>query len=184
MAQSNPSSRVAIAEPMRPEPEDADLHPVDVAAVRERASAGPPTGTHIPVGGTEAAQGHQHQPDGGVGDGVGQHVGGVAQADSVGARGSHVDRVVTDAVAHDRAQVGQRGNQIGIDTWVAPRHDHPDGFTVFGQESCTIAVGRQPQRLVSEGQLGRQHRLQRPDLQYLVRLGCRHDSIIRWPSWE
>ncbi len=109
--------------------QNAQLLAADLAGDRE-FRRGPASGADKAVGGGKAARGHDHQPDGEVGDIVGQHVGRVGNGNAAGQGPVHRHQVVADAVDGDDLQPGHavdqgcgRAVQAAGDQGAGPRGD-------------------------------------------------------------
>ncbi len=144
-----------------------DSHPRVAHLTRQRVHPvdRPPARPHVPVRRRELPHHVDHQPDCGVRNAVGQHVGRIADGDATLCRGVHIGRVVADPEVHDRAERRQRRHQTRVDARAPRRHHRRDLAAVRGQKRRTLVgfVGQHIGRIVVLKGL-RQRRLQRPDL--------------------
>ena len=88
--------------------QDPDLQPADIPRVGELPVERPPTRPYVAVGRAKTPQRHQDQPQRRIGNGVRQHVGGVAHTDTTALGRVEIDPIHAVAVVDDRLQVGQR----------------------------------------------------------------------------
>ena len=131
---SKPAQRRAIALPIPPETEDADTLAADSQSGWEALLA-PFSGLHELVAERYASRGRYEQPNGHVGDIVGQHVrrsavngAGRAVVDQAGAQGFYLDAAAAaegqiDGIGADAVDCDQLERRQRIDD-LAPRSDH------------------------------------------------------------
>ena len=129
----------------------------------------PPSGAYVAVGGRKLPHHVDHQSDRGVGDAVGEHVGGVAHPDASFGSCVDVGGVVADTEVHDGAEVGKCSHQVRVDSGATRGHHRGDVGTVRRQELSSFgSLFRQHQCAVLLRQGAFQRRFQRADLQHRV----------------
>ncbi len=158
--------------------EDSDSDPADVPRVREGALGGPTARPHVPVGGTEPAQRHQDQAQRGIGDGVGQHVWGVAHADAEAASRLQIDGIHPGAVVDDHLEIGQRGHGVGIQARGTGSQRDANAGAMLGQIRGPVFSAGQPHDFIPCGQLRFEGSLEVTDTQDVTQLPYRHGSIM------